>query len=134
MRTSGSSWTATRGQAERRNWPQQAAADGAGGSAPSLLRGWLQHRNWPQRLRLEEPARKGRQDERRETDHDGIDQQARIANHPGLVQPVADEKEDMSEGSGGERHAHDLAAVRPANRGGVKDPDGQRNKQEGGAP
>ena len=40
----------------------------------------------------------------------------------------------MSDGSGGERHAHDLAAVRPANRAGVNDPEGQRNKQEGGAP
>ena len=94
----------------------------------------LRRQNWPQRLGLEERARKGRQDERRETDHAGIDQQARIADHPGLVKPVADEKEDMREGSGAERHAHDLAAVRPANRGGVNDPEGQRNKQEGGAP
>ncbi len=33
------------------------------------------------------------------------------------------EKQDMSEGSGGERHAHDLAAVRSANRAGVNDPE-----------
>ena len=44
----------------------------AGGSA----------QNWPQQLRLKEPARKGRQDDRRETDHGGVDQQARIADHP----------------------------------------------------
>ena len=90
-----------------------------------------QHRNWPQQLRLEEPARKGRQDDRRETDHGGIDQQARIADHPGLEKPVAHEKQDMSDGSGDERHAHDLAAVRSANRAGVNDPEGQRNKQDG---
>jgi hypothetical protein len=34
----------------------------AGGSA----------QNWPQQLRLKEPARKGRQDDRRETDHGAI--------------------------------------------------------------
>ena len=63
----------------------------------------LQHRDWPQQLRLEEPAPKGRQEDRRETDHEGVDQQARIANHPGLEQPIAHEKQDMSEGSGGVR-------------------------------
>ena len=66
--------------------------------------------------------------------HDGIDQQARTANHPGLEKPVADEKQDMRQGSGGVRHAHDLAAVRSANRAGVNDPDGQRNKQDDAAP
>src|SRR6185436_875667 len=70
----------------------------------------------------------------RETDHGGKDQQARTADHPGLEKPLAREKQDMGEGSGGVRHAHDLAAVRPANRAGVNDPEGQRNKQEGGAP
>jgi hypothetical protein len=37
----------------------------------------LLERNWPQRLRLEEPARNGRQDDRRESDHGGKDQKAR---------------------------------------------------------
>jgi hypothetical protein len=49
------------------------------------LRSRLQRRNWPQQRRLEEPARNGRQDDRRETDHGGKDQQARIADHPILV-------------------------------------------------
>jgi hypothetical protein len=54
---------------------------------PELLRGRLQHRNWPQQLRLEEPACKGRQDDRREADHGGLDQQARTADHPVLEKP-----------------------------------------------
>ena len=60
-------------------------------SEPELHAVALQHWNWPQQLRLEEPASKGRQDDRRETDHDGIDQQARIVDHSGLVKPVAAE-------------------------------------------
>ena len=39
---------------------------------------------------------KSRQDDRRETDHDGIDQQACVADHPILEEPVADEKQDLS--------------------------------------
>ena len=99
-----------------------------------LLSGRLVRRKWPLQPKLDEPASEDRQDDRRETDHGGIDQQARIADHPGLEKPVANEKQDMSEGSSGERHAHDLAADRPANRARVDDPDGQRNKQEGGSP
>ena len=38
-----------------------------------LLRDRLLDRHWPQQLRLEEPAGKGRQDDRRETDHGAID-------------------------------------------------------------
>ena len=34
----------------------------------------------------------------------------------------------------GERHAHDLTVVRSANRAGVNDPEGQRNKQDDAAP
>ena len=82
-----------------------------------------QRRNWPQQLRLEEPARKGRQDDRRETDHGAIDHQARIADHPGLEKPVADEKDGMSDGPGDECRAHDFAAVRSTNRAGVNDPE-----------
>ena len=33
----------------------------------------------------------------------GIGQEARIADHPGPEKSVADEKQDMSDGSGGER-------------------------------
>ena len=64
--------------------------------------GRLLRRNWPQRLRLEETARKGCQDDRRETDHGGIDQQARTADYAGLEQPVADEKQCMGDGSADE--------------------------------
>jgi len=71
------------------------------GLESDLLRGRLQHRNWPSQLRFEEPTYKGRQDDWRETDHDGKDQQARTADRPVLEKPVADEKQDMSEGSGG---------------------------------
>ena len=81
----------------------------------------LLRRNWPQQLRLEEPAPKGRQDDRRETDHGGIDEQACTADHARLEKSVAEEKQDVSEGSGGERHAYDLTAVRTANRAGVND-------------
>ena len=52
----------------------------------------VQVRPHGQQLRLEEPARKGRQDDRRETDHGAIDHQARIADHPGLEKPVAERK------------------------------------------
>ena len=83
------------------------------GRAPELLRGRLQHRNWPQQLRPEEPACNGRQDDWRKTDHDGVDQQAHTADHPVLEKPVTDEKQDVGNGSGGERHAHDLAVVNP---------------------
>ena len=46
------------------------------------LRTCRQRRNWPQQLRLKEPARKGRQDDRRETDHGAIDHQARLSPRP----------------------------------------------------
>src|ERR1043165_10052024 len=49
----------------------------------------------PQQLRFEEPARNLRQDNRRETDHGGIDQQARTTDYAGLEKPVADEKTCM---------------------------------------
>jgi hypothetical protein len=45
----------------------------------------LQRRNWPRQLRLEEPACKGRQDDRREPDHGGIDQQARTGGTPAWI-------------------------------------------------
>src|SRR6478672_593523 len=101
---------------------QYAAGDCLSSSA--FLRAFVQRRNWQQQLTLEEPARNGRQDNRRETDHGSKDQQARIADHTGLKKSVAREKQDMSESSGGVRHAHDLAAVRSANRADVNDPDG----------
>ena len=69
----------------------------------------LLHRNRPQQLRLEEPACKGRQDDRRETDHNGKDQQACTVEYTGLEKRVAREKQDMSEGSGGVCHANDLS-------------------------
>ena len=59
----------------------------------------LLHLNRPQQLRLEEPARNRRQDNRRETDHSGIDQQAPIADYAGLEKPVADEQQCMGDGS-----------------------------------
>jgi len=66
-------------------------------SASTSILADLLHRNWPQQLRLEEPAPKDCQDDRRETDHGGIDQQARTADHLGLEKAIAEEKQDMSE-------------------------------------
>jgi len=88
-----------------------------------------QHRNWPRQFRHKEPARKGRQDDRHETDHGAIDHQARIAYHPGLEQPVADEKDGMSDGPGGDCRAHDFAAIRSADRAGVNDPERLRTEE-----
>jgi hypothetical protein len=67
----------------RNHAPQQAASLFAH-LAPALV---LLHRNWSQQLRLEEPARNGRQDDRRETDYGGI----ATADHSGLEKPVAEE-------------------------------------------
>ena len=69
--------------------------------------------NWPQQLRFEEPASKGRQDDWSEADHDGMDQQACIADHPSLVKSVSHEKERMGDGSGGVRHTHNLPLYGP---------------------
>ena len=101
---------------------------------PLLPRGRLVRRKWPQRLKPDEPAPEGRQDDRHETDHGGIDQEAHTAYHLGLEKLVPDHKQGMSQESGGDCHAYDLAAVWSANRAGIDDPDGQRNKQEGSAP
>ena len=88
-------------------------------SRSQILAARLQRRNWPQQLGLEEPARNGRQDDRRETDHGAIDHQGRIADQSGLEEPVAGEKDGMSDGTGGDCRANDFAAVRSANRAGV---------------
>jgi len=42
----------------------------------------LLRRNGPQGLRLEEPARNGRQDDRRESDHGGKDRMERFRDRP----------------------------------------------------
>ena len=62
-----------------------------------LLSGRLVRQKWPLQLKLDEPASEDRQDDRRETDHGGIDQQARTADHLGLEKAIAEEKQDMSE-------------------------------------
>src|SRR6185369_5838723 len=74
-----------------------------------ILCGRLRRRCRPQQLRFEESARNARQDDRRESDYGGEDQQARTAEQPGLEKSVAHEKQYVGEGSGGVRHAHDLA-------------------------
>ena len=45
-----------------------------------------------------------------------VDQQACVADRAILEEPVADEQQDVSDGAGGERHAHDLTAVPSATR------------------
>ena len=47
----------------------------------------LLRRNWPQQLRLEEPTPKGRQDDRRETDHGGIDSRPALPITSDLKRP-----------------------------------------------
>ena len=59
---------------------------------PELLRGRLLRQNWPQQFRPHEPAPESREEDRRETEHDGIHQETR-ANHPDLQKPVAEAEE-----------------------------------------
>ncbi len=59
----------------------------------------LLRRDWPQQLGLDEAAPEGCQDDGCETKQDRVDQQASTADHPGLEEPVAEQKQDMSEGS-----------------------------------